>query len=717
MLHFLLQIPSLKKEYKLFTKFLGSISSIKLVGFGFIIFFFFSSFSVSSQELDIKANVGNPSQLIDDGFIKLEVSGGAPPYTFKWSNPNTSLGSSFASGITEGVQVSVIVSDSRGITATRSFIVEAESIPEQLNGTFTPFVKALGAVLFFDPFSAMGLYDPVVYVDVKNVPIPGWTANVEDQFILRQWLRNEGAGVEKGDPIAIVSSKNGKVDTAFSNATGTLRHKATEGEIIYDYQNKKDVIEIGAQNFAQIKYKEKIPLTHPNGDLQTKEIPFIVIWLLLGAMFFTLRMGFINVRGFRHSLQLVRGKFDDPQAPGQVTHFQALTTAVSGTIGLGNIAGVALAISLGGAGATFWMIVAGFLGMSSKFVECTLGVKYRFIDKEGRVFGGPMNYLRYGLEKRKKGGLGKVLAGLFAVLAIGASFGGGNMFQANQAFDQLQGQISFLAGNGFIFGIITAFLVGIVIIGGINSIAKVTGRIVPVMAGIYILGCLTVIFLNIENIAPAFLSIYNGAFNPSALKGGFIGVLIVGFQRAAFSNEAGVGSAAIAHSAAKTKHPPSEGFVAILEPFIDTVVVCTLTALVLIFTGQHEVIGIEGVKLTSDAFGSVISWFPYVLAVAVFLFAFSTMISWSYYGMRAWTYLFGKSKKSEIFYKSLFLIFVVIGSSVSLGSVLLFSDYMILAMSFPNIIGLYIMSGEVKKDLNEYFEKLKKEELFKKGPA
>ena len=425
-------------------------------------------------------------------------------------------------------------------------------------------------------------------------------------------------------------------------------------------------------------------------------------------------MGFINFRGFRHSIDLAKGKYDDPDAPGQVTHFQALATAVSGTVGLGNIAGVGVAVSLGGAGATFWMIVCGLLGMSSKFVECTLGVKYRNILPDGRVFGGPMNYLRYGLEKRNLKGLGKALAGLFAVLAVGASFGGGNMFQANQSFEQLSGQFPALQGNGFWFGIITAILVGVVIIGGINSIANVTGRVVPIMASIYILAALTVIIINIENIGPAFAAIVDGAFRPSALKGGVIGVLIVGFQRAAFSNEAGVGSAAIAHSTAKTNHPPSEGFVALMEPFIDTVVVCTLTALVLIFTGMHEVEGMAGAQLTSDAFGSVLSWFPYVLALAVFLFAFSTMISWSYYGMRAWTYLFGKSKKVEFVYKMLFLVFVVVGASVSLGAVLDFSDMMILAMSFPNIIGLYLMSGEVKRDLDDYLVKLKANLLYKK---
>jgi AGCS family alanine or glycine:cation symporter len=677
------------------------------------LFFCFSFITLFAQDLDVKANVGNPSKIINDGFIDLEVTGGNPPYSYMWSHQETSLTSPRAQGLIEGIPYNVIITDSQGASTTRSYKVEAEAITEIFNGTFAPIVETMGAVLFWDPFSAIGIYDPVVYADVKNVPTPGWTATVEDKFILKQWLFEEGAVVEKGDQIAIVSNASGADVEVFANASGKLKYLAREGEVIYNSDNKQHVIEEGAHNLARIFYDEKIPLTHPNGDPQTKNIPFIVVWLLLGALFFTLRMGFINFRGFRHALQLARGKYDDPNAPGQVTHFQALATAVSGTVGLGNIAGVAVAVSLGGAGATFWMIIAGLLGMSSKFVECTLGVKYRFINSEGRVFGGPMNYLRYGLEKRNKKGLGKVLAGLFAVLAIGASFGGGNMFQANQSFEALQGQMPFLIGNGFWFGVVTAILVGVVIIGGINSIAKVTGRIVPLMAGIYILGCLTVIFLNIENIGPAFNAIYEGAFSPSALKGGIIGVLIVGFQRAAFSNEAGVGSAAIAHSAAKTNHPPSEGFVALLEPFIDTVVVCTLTALVLIFTGKHEVVGIAGAQLTSDAFGSVVSWFPYVLAFAVFLFAFSTMISWSYYGMRAWTYLFGKSIRSEIIYKVLFLIFVVVGASVSLGAVLDFSDMMILAMSFPNIIGLYIMSGEVRRDLKEYLIKLKAGELYK----
>jgi AGCS family alanine or glycine:cation symporter len=619
--------------------------------------------------------------------------------------------------LVEGIPYSVIVTDAAGNSVTKVFTVETEAITEVFNGLMTPAVSALGAVLFWDPFAAIGIYDPVVYADLKLVPTPGWSTEVQDKFVLKKWLQPEGAEVMKGDPIAIVSSgESGDINVA-ATANGTLKYLVEEGKVIYNSDNMEHVIEQGAHNLAEIVYDSPEVITHPNGDPVTKNIPFIVIWLVLGASFFTIRMGFINLRGFRHAIDLAKGKYDDPNAPGQVTHFQALATAVSGTVGLGNIAGVAVAVSLGGAGATFWMIVCGLLGMSSKFVECTLGVKYRDILPDGRVFGGPMNYLRYGLEKRNLKGFGRALAGLFAVLAIGASFGGGNMFQANQSFEQLSGQFPMLVGNGFWFGVLTAILVGVVIIGGIKSIANVTGRVVPIMASIYILAALVVIIMNIENIGPAFSAIVDGAFSPSALKGGVVGVLVVGFQRAAFSNEAGVGSAAIAHSTAKTNNPPSEGFVALLEPFIDTVVVCTLTALVLIFTGMHEVEGMAGAQLTSDAFGSVISWFPYVLGIAVFLFAFSTMISWSYYGMRAWTYLFGKSKRSEMAYKMLFLVFVVIGASVSLGAVLDFSDMMILAMSFPNVIGLYIMSGEVKGDLSAYWRKLKANELYKKTTA
>lgn len=681
----------------------------------FLFFLFvFGILTSQAQELSVVETLENPTRKINDGTVEVQVTGGVPPYTYKWSNQNTPLTSNKSTGLIEGIPYQLTVTDAAGNQVSREYTIPAEALAEVFNGNMTPAVAALGSVLFWDPFAATGIYDPVVYADVKLVPAPGWSPEVNDRFVLKQWLKAEGEHVKKGEAIAVVSRDSGAEETVTAQASGELKYRVAEGGVIYNSENKEHVIEQGAHFLAEIVYDEPVALTHPNGDPQQKNIPFIVIWLVLGATFFTLRMGFINFKGFRHSLDLAKGKYDDPSAPGQVTHFQALATAVSGTVGLGNIAGVAVAISLGGAGATLWMIIAGLLGMSSKFVECTLGVKYRDILPDGRVFGGPMNYLRYGLEKRGYKGFGKALAGFFAVLAVGASFGGGNMFQANQAFEQLAGQIPALQGNGVWFGIVTAVLVGVVIIGGINSIAKVTGKIVPIMASIYVLASLVVIGMNIENIGPAFKAIIEGAFNPSALKGGIIGVLIVGFQRAAFSNEAGVGSAAIAHSTAKTNHPPSEGFVALLEPFIDTVVVCTLTALVLIFTGMHEVQGLGGAQLTSDAFGSVISWFPYILAAAVFLFAFSTMISWSYYGMRAWTYLFGKSRRTELAYKLVFLIFVVIGASVSLGAVLDFSDMMILAMSFPNIIGLYIMSGEVRKDLDEYWANLKANKLFRK---
>ena len=437
------------------------------------------------------------------------------------------------------------------------------------------------------------------------------------------------------------------------------------------------------------------------------DVPIVVVWLVFGAVYFTIKMKFINFRGFKHAIELVKGDYDDPNDKGEVSHFQALTTALSATVGLGNIAGVAIAISIGGPGATFWMIVAGLLGMSAKFVECTLGVKYRKLDENGEVSGGPMYYLRDGLAKYNMEGFGKVLAVLFAILCIGGSFGGGNMFQANQAYAQIAGQFPALAGNGPMFGLILAILVGTVIIGGIKSIANVTEKIVPFMAALYVGTALIIILLNFSEIGNVFILIFKGAFAPAAGLGGIIGVLIQGFRRAAFSNEAGVGSASIAHAAAKTNEPVSEGIVALLEPFIDTVVICTMTALVLIITGFHDVQGVEGAQMTSQAFGSVFSWFPYLLVVAIFLFAFSTMISWSYYGLKAWTFLFGKSKVSEYSYKLLFLIFIVIGSSVKLGAVLDFSDMMILAMAFPNIIGLLILSKEVRFDLDTYYNKLK----------
>ncbi len=451
------------------------------------------------------------------------------------------------------------------------------------------------------------------------------------------------------------------------------------------------------------------------------QIPFVLVWLIVAATIFTLYFKFINLRAFKHGFSLVRGDYHDPEAAGEVTHFQALATALSGTVGLGNIAGVAVAVSLGGPGATFWMILAGFLGMSSKFTECTLGVKYRNEFPDGTVSGGPMYYLSKGLAEKGKifAKLGKALAVLFAIFCVGGSFGGGNMFQANQSFAQLVhvtgGETGWLADKGWLFGLIVATLVGLVIIGGIKGIARVTSKIVPFMAVTYVLAGLTIIAINLSSIPSAFGAIIAGAFTAKGISGGVIGVLFQGFKRAAFSNEAGVGSAAIAHSAVQTKRPVTEGFVALYEPFIDTIVVCTITALVIIITGTWDpsVDPSAGVQLTSTAFGTAFSWFPYVLTVAVLLFAFSTMISWSYYGLKAWTFLFGENKLTDSTYKLLFLFFVVVGSSMQLGSVIDFSDAMIFAMAFPNLLGCYFLLPVVKRELNEYWADLKSGGLVK----
>ena len=664
----------------------------------------------SPGEMEVHLELLNPSSEINNGVAKVVIEGGLAPYQYKWSNVNTPLVASESVGLIEGMEHSVIISDANENTVTKKFTIPAKSITEIFNSKVQPAVDVLGAILFWDAFATIGVYDPVVYTSYKKIPLPPLEVPIDEEYQVKKWLVAEDSQVERGDEIAILKNNQNKELFVYATAEGTLEQVTKEGAVI---SRMPETGSFKAPLLAIINFETPQPLLHPNGDIKTNNLPFIVIWLILGSIFFTLRLKFVNIRGFKHSIDLARGKYDDPDAPGMITHFQAMATAVSATVGLGNIAGVAVAISMGGAGATFWMFLAGFFGMSLKFAECTLGVKYRYIDSEGRIFGGPMNYLRYGLEKRNLKHLGKFLAILFAVLGVGASFGGGNMLQSNQAFKIVSEQIPILQGQGFWFGIGFALLVGIVIIGGIASIAKVTEKVVPFMAILYVLGCLVVIGYHIEYLGGAFLAIFDGAFSAEALKGGFIGVLIIGLQRAAFSSEAGVGSAAIAHSASKTNHPIADGFSSLVEPFIDTMLVCTMTALVLIFTGMHETSsGLGGVELTADAFGSVVSWFPSVLAVAVFLFAFSTMVSWSYYGMRSWSYLFGRSKKTEMVYKILYLGFVVLGASVSLGAVLSFADMMILAMSFPNIIGLYIMAPEINADMKNYWQKLKEGKLY-----
>jgi AGCS family alanine or glycine:cation symporter len=556
----------------------------------------------------------NPTDSINNVEASVYVLKGGG-VSCKWSKSSVALSDTFAQGFTEGIPFNVIIYNSTGDSLFIERKVEAESASELLNSLMTPLTDLLWGVLSWDPFAAIGLYDPVV--------------------------RND----------------------------------------------------------------EGIALLKPNGDFVTRGVPFIVVWLFIGAIFFTLYFKFINFTGIRETFRLLRGKYGDDMekgAEGEMSHFQALATSLSATIGLGNIAGVAVAISTGGPGATFWMILAGLFGMTSKFTECILGVKYRVV-KDGVVSGGPMYYMSRGIS----GYLGKGLAFIFALLCVGGSFGGGNMFQSNQAFDQAKNMIPELSGNGFYFGLVMAALVGFVIVGGIKSIAKVTDKIVPLMAIGYVLAALVIIGINIEHTPSAISQILEGAFNGDALKGGVLGVMVVGIQRASFSNEAGVGSAAIAHSAVKTNYAASEGFVAMVGPFVDTVIVCLMTSLVLIFTGYADgESGATGAKLTSMAFESVFSWYGWVLLVAILLFSFSTMISWSYYGLKAWQYVFGDSKFSSTLYKLLFLLFVVVGASSSLGTVMDFSDLMILAMAVPNILALYILLPKVKEELNKYWAKV-----------
>jgi AGCS family alanine or glycine:cation symporter len=449
-----------------------------------------------------------------------------------------------------------------------------------------------------------------------------------------------------------------------------------------------------------------------NGAPLKISVPLVVVWLVFGALFFTIRMKFVNLRGFYHAIELITGKFSKKEDKGEISSFQALATALSATVGMGNIAGVAVAITVGGTGATFWMIVSAFLGMSSKFVECSLGVKYRQIDKNGVVHGGPMYYLRDGLKNKGLPKLGIFLSIAFAIMCVGGSIGGGNMLQSNQAFLQLANQIPAIKDFGVWFGLVMAILVGLVTIGGVKSIAKVTDKLVPFMCAFYLLAGLTIIISNITKVPEMFLLIIKGAFAPSAMYGGFLGVLVQGFRRASFSNEAGIGSSAIAHSPAKTNEPISEGVVAMFEPVIDTIVVCTMTALVLTITGAYQnPENLQGTALTSYAFGSVVSWFPYMLTVAVLLFVFSTIISWGYYGEMAWRYLFGDKLVSVISFKLMYLCCIIIGASVSMNQVVEFSDMMILGMAFPNIAGLIILSPEVYKDMKVYFEKVKLKKL------
>jgi AGCS family alanine or glycine:cation symporter len=449
---------------------------------------------------------------------------------------------------------------------------------------------------------------------------------------------------------------------------------------------------------------------------ESLRLPFIVLWLVVGAIFLTLRMGFINVRAFWHAIHVTRGRYTNPNEPGDVSHFDALSTALSATVGLGNIAGVAIAITVGGPGATFWMIVAGLIGMTTKFTECTLGQMYREVRHDGHVLGGPVQYLSKGFAERGMPGTGRFLAVFFALLCIGGSLGGGNAFQVNQSMNAIQETVPWLTSAPWAYGLGMTVLVGIVIVGGIRRIAGVADKVVPLMAFVYMAAALVVILSNLDQVPGALAAIVTQAFAPEAAYGGFVGTLVTGFQRAAFSNEAGAGSASIAHSAAKTKYPVREGIVALLEPFIDTVVICTMTALVINISGAYNnpayadlITGARGAALTSRAFGEHITWFPYVLSASVFLFAFSTMISWSYYGERCSVWLFGDA--SSAYFKGLFLVFVFLGSVITSTNVLDFGDLMILGMALPNLVGVYLLHGKVRAALDTYWANYKAGEL------
>lgn len=458
--------------------------------------------------------------------------------------------------------------------------------------------------------------------------------------------------------------------------------------------------------------------------------PLILGWLIAAGLVFTLYFRFINIRGFAHGLRLIRGDYAEPGSPGEVSHFQALTSAVSGTVGLGNIAGVAVALSVGGAGATFWMVLAGLLGMSTKFAECTLGVKYRLEKPDGTVSGGPMYYLRRGIAENypRLGGLGRVLAVVFAVCTVLGAAGSGAMFQANQAYAQFLavtgGAEGPLAGRGWLFGLGMAVLAGMVVLGGITRIGQVTARLVPAMAGLYVLCCTIIIAANIGHVPSAFAAIIDGAFTAEGVQGGVIGALIQGFRRAAFSNEAGLGSAAIAHSAVRTREPITEGLVALWEPFIDTVVICTLTALVIIISGalvtlQGSTLSgtAQGVQLTSQAFATVTPWFSYLLTVAVFLFAFSTLITWAYYGAKAASFLSNESKPVMLGFNLVFLLMTVVGCTMNIGSIVDIADSLLFLMAIPNLIGVYLLAPVVKRELDSYQMRLRSGEIVARRRA
>ena len=555
-------------------------------------------------------------------------------------------------------------------------VVEADvSLSQQIDDAFGVIVGHMASVLFWQPWTV----EDVTYSDDKDLGKVATALSAEQKRL---------AAVFSADDVGLVAKQS---------SDGTFWTLASAEPAIWTFYGK-------------------------SGGL-----PLIVIVLLLGSLFFTFYFRWLNVRGFRHAIDITMGKYDNPDDPGEISHFQALTSALSATVGLGNIAGVAVAFGLGGPGALLWMMVLGIFGMSAKLNECTLAQLYREIDPDGTVHGGPMYYLEIGLKEKGLGALGAVLAFVFAIFCVLGSFGGGNMFQANQSFAAIKAQVPALAGEGYdlAFGLFLAFMVGLVIIGGIKKIGRVTEKIIPFMVSTYLIAGVVVLIAHLGEIPGAISDIFAGAFSPEAAFGGVVGVMVQGIKRAVFSNEAGIGSAAIAHSAAKTDKPAREGLVAMLGPFIDTVVICAMTGIILAVSHADQAKNaageaLEGVEMTRFAFADTMSWFPWVLALCILLFAYSTMISWSYYGEKAWAYLVGKisgdkrigrSKTSILVYRLIFLSFVVLGTVSSLGNVIDFSDLAILSMAFPNIIGGVILAGMVKKRLDAYWKSYKNNEF------
>lgn len=503
-------------------------------------------------------------------------------------------------------------------------------------------------------------------------------------------------------------------NVGFSSVMAHAEEAGTTGEVLEEVaQNPKEELAIVA--VADKVFSKVVAGMSSVLFFEIFGFPLLVLWLVAGGVYFTVRLGFINIRMFKHAISIVTGKYDDPNDPGEITHLKALSAAVSGTVGLGNIAGVAVAVSVGGPGAVIWMVIAGFFGMSTKFAEVTMGHKYRKIDANGKVTGGAFYYLSEGLAKHNLPRFGKVLSVIFAIACVGGAFGGGNMFQANQTVTILTNTFSSLHQLDWVIALVMAISVGVVLIGGITRIATVAEAIVPLMAVLYMGACLVVIITNISHVHHAFFEMLRSAFDFNALGGGIAGAIIAGFRRAAFSNEAGLGSAPIAHAVAKTREPVREGCVALLEPFIDTVVICFMSGIVMVVTGVYEDKALDGVLMTSAAFATVSDWFPEVLSVSIGLFAFSTMITWSYYGERAWYYLFNKRVPISL-YHVLFCTMTFFGGVINFGVVVDFSDLLILSMAIPNLVGLYIMSGEIRGELNQYVRKLKNN-MFERNAA